>query len=65
MGGYTKFDVVFWRSLVLCGEEDSRLCFCVFMFQKKWGGNVYGIYSMAASRQMQYDYKQTNTLSQP
>jgi hypothetical protein len=42
------------------GEEDSRLCFCFFMLRKKWGGNVYGIYAMAASGRMQYDYKQTN-----
>jgi len=42
------------------GEEDSRLCFCFFMLRKKRGGYVYGIYAMAASGRMQYDYKQTN-----
>jgi len=42
------------------GDEDSRLCFCFFRLQKKRGGNVYGIYAMAASGRMQYDYKQTN-----
>jgi hypothetical protein len=49
-------------SFVFEGEEDSRLCFCFFMLRKKRGGNVYGIYAMAASGRMQYDYKQTNIL---
>jgi len=44
------------------GGEDSRLCFCFFMLRKKRGGNVYGIYAMAASGRMQYDYKQTNIM---
>jgi len=44
------------------GEEDLRLCFCFFMLRKKRGGNVYGIYAMATSGRMQYDYKQTNKL---
>jgi hypothetical protein len=49
-----------WRFfLLLRGEEDSRLCFCFFMLRKKRGGNMYGIYAMAASGRMQYDYKQT------
>jgi hypothetical protein len=42
------------------GEEDSQLCFCFFMLWKKRSGNMYGIYAMAASGRMQYDYKQTN-----
>jgi len=45
--------------LFVFGEEDSQLCFCFFMVRKKRGGNVYGIYAMAASGRMQYDYKQT------
>ena len=52
------FSAVFF----VLGEEDLRLCFCFFMLRKKRGGNVYGIYAMATSGRMQYDYKQTNKL---
>jgi len=43
MGGCKSFDVVFWRFLLLIGEEDSRLWFCFFTLRKKRGGNMYGI----------------------
>jgi len=46
--------------LLLIGEEDLRLWFCFFMLRKRRGGNMYGIYDMAASGRMQYDYKETN-----
>jgi hypothetical protein len=62
MGG-RKSCCCFWRFCLFLGEEDSRLCFCFFMLRKKWGGYVYGIYAMAASSRMQYDYKQTNCFS--
>jgi len=42
-GGGVKVNVVFWRFLLLNGEEDLRLCFCFFMLLKKRGGNMYGI----------------------
>jgi len=62
MGGCNRCDVFCVAVSFVKGEEDSRLCFCFFMLRKKRGGNVYGIYAMAASGRMQYDYKHTNKL---
>jgi hypothetical protein len=45
------------------GKKDSQLCFCFFMLRKKRGGNMYGIYAMAASGRMQYDYKQNKKVN--
>jgi hypothetical protein len=42
------------------GERGLVTLLLFLMLRKKWGGNMYGIYAMAASGRMQYDYKQTN-----
>jgi hypothetical protein len=61
MGGCKSLMLFLCGGFFCCflGKKDSRLCFCFFMLRRKRGGNMYGIYAMAASGRMQYDYIHT------
>jgi len=56
-GGVKKLMLFFGGLCLFFVEEGLQLCFCVFVLQEKWEGNVLGI-CHGRKRRMQYDYKQ-------
>jgi len=57
MGGCKKFDVVFWRFLLLKGKRTRDFAFVSLCYGRS-GEEMCTGYAMAASGRMQYDYKQ-------